>query len=51
MEFKQAMRIWKRMCEAQDDKIGCDACPMNDHCSGGLRVYPDEAEAAPAERR
>ena len=45
MEFKQAMRIWERMCKAQDDGQGCDACPMHDLCSGGLRVYPDEAEA------
>lgn len=25
MEFKEAMRIWKRMCECQG---GCDGCPV-----------------------
>ncbi len=34
MEFKQAMRIWKRMCNKYDRCVGCpmyakvDACPI-----------------------
>lgn len=44
MEFKRAMRIWARMCAAQDDDKGCDECPMHFLCSGGLRIYPTQAE-------
>lgn len=42
MEFKEAMRIWKRMCKALGD--GCEGCPLERLCSGGLREYPEEAE-------
>lgn len=43
MEFKEAMRIWKRMCKALGD--GCEECQLERLCSGGLREYPIEAEA------
>lgn len=42
MEFKEAMRIWKRMCKTLGD--GCEGCPLERLCSGGLREYPEEAE-------
>ena len=29
MEFKQAMRIWKRICNPQDD---CEHCPLGRGC-------------------
>ena len=43
MEFKQAMRIWKRMCAALGD--GCEGCPLERLCFGSFREYPVEAEA------
>lgn len=43
MEFKEAMRIWKRMCKALGD--GCEECQLERLCSGGLREYPIEAES------
>ena len=43
MEFKEAMRTWKRMCKTLGD--GCEECPLERLCSGGLREYPEEAEA------
>lgn len=42
MEFKEAMRVWKRMCKTLGD--GCEGCPLERLCSGGLREYPEEAE-------
>lgn len=29
MEFKEAMRAWKRMCDAQNE---CEICPCNENC-------------------
>lgn len=29
MEFKEAMRAWKRMCDAQNK---CEICPCNENC-------------------
>ena len=43
MEFKEAMRTWNRMCKTLGD--GCEECPLERLCSGGLREYPEEAEA------
>ncbi len=40
MEFKEAMRIWKRMCKAHDD---CVNCPMDTKgACKGLIVNYDE---------
>ena len=46
MEFKAAMRIWKRMCESNGQ---CGHCPMPGHGATSCPVWvmrnPDHAEA------
>lgn len=47
MEFKQAMRIWKRMCTGFTT---CEKCPLylfdkDVHCKWTMCYCPDEAEA------
>lgn len=47
MEFKEAMRIWKRMCTGFTT---CEKCPLylfdkDVHCKCTMCYCPDEAEA------
>ena len=49
MEFIEAMKIMKRMCE--DDIIDCIDCPLSDSnnktketCSNFIMLHPEEAE-------
>lgn len=47
MEFKEAMRIWKRMCTGFTT---CEKCPLylfdkDVHCKYTMCYCPDEAEA------
>lgn len=48
MEFKEAMRIWKRMC-AEYEAAECKTCPFDEPCGVFCRAYaltdPGEAEA------
>ena len=41
MEFKQAMRILKRMCA----EVECISCPLRRLCSSNIKEHPEEAEA------
>lgn len=45
MEFKEAMRIWRRMC----DSIDCTECPIDEvkdeFCRRWVAKHPIEAEA------
>lgn len=41
MEFKQAMRIMKRMCA----EVECISCPLSRLCSSNIKEHPDEVEA------
>lgn len=44
MEFKEAMRIWKRMCKAADEE--CESCQMYDFCGACVSAQSaDKAEA------
>jgi hypothetical protein len=45
MEFKEAMRIWKRMCDVNNCDKGCNGCPMYDYCDAGVCRFLDEVEA------
>lgn len=48
MEFKEAVRIWKRMCDSIENG-DCSECPLNEAsnriCYNWVRKCPDEAEA------
>ena len=41
MEFKEAMRIMKRMCA----EVECISCPLRHLCSSNIKEHPDEVEA------
>ena len=41
MEFKEAMRILKRMCA----EVECISCPLRRLCSSNIKEHPEEAEA------
>lgn len=47
MEFKEAMRIWKRMC-AEYEAAECKTCPFDEPCGGFCRAFaltnPGETE-------
>lgn len=48
MEFKEAMRIWKRMCDSIENG-DCSKCPLNEAsdriCYNWARKCPAEVEA------
>ena len=48
MEFKEAMRIWKRMCDSIENG-DCSECPLNEAsnriCYNWVRKCPAESEA------
>lgn len=41
MEFKEAMRIWKRMCHSIEDS-GCSGCPFKEVGDGICRRWAGE---------
>jgi hypothetical protein len=47
MEFKEAMRIWKRMCESIEDG-SCSGCPLKEVSDGICRIWAG-GHPAPAE--